>query len=187
MIRSYRGRWPQIETSAYVDPAATVIGDVTIGEHASVWPGVVIRGDVHWIRIGARSNIQDGSILHVMKDQFPLIIEENVTVGHGVILHGCTIESRVLIGMGSILLNNVRVGSGSIIAAGTLLAEGTKVAPSSLFMGHPGRLRRTLAPEELEGIDAYAARYVEYAQDYRKEASASAVDAGSVRDRAAKL
>jgi carbonic anhydrase/acetyltransferase-like protein (isoleucine patch superfamily) len=186
VIRSYHGRWPQIAASAYIDPAATVIGDVTIGEHASVWPGVVIRGDVHWIRIGARSNIQDGSILHVMKDQFPLIIEEAVTVGHGVILHGCTIESRVLIGMGSILLNNVRVGTSSIIAAGTLLAEGTKVAPGSLFMGHPGKLKRALTPEELEGIDAYAARYVEYAEDYRKEASASAVDPGQVRDRAAK-
>jgi len=154
-LRSYRGRWPQIAASAYIDPAAVVIGDVTIGEQASVWPGAVIRGDVHWIRIGARSNVQDGSILHVMKDQFPLIIEEGVTVGHGVILHGCTIESRVLVGMGSILLNNVRVGTGSIIAAGTLLAEGTKIAPGSLFMGHPGKLRRTLTPQELEGIDAY--------------------------------
>jgi gamma-carbonic anhydrase len=169
VIRSYRGRWPQIAASAYIDPAAVVIGDVTIGEHASVWPGAVIRGDVHWIRIGARSNIQDGSVLHVMKDQFPLIIEDNVTVGHGVILHGCTVESRVLIGMGSILLNNVRVGSGSIIAAGTLLAEGTKVAPGSRFMGQPGKLRRTVTPEELEGIDAYAARYVEYKDDYKKE------------------
>ncbi len=86
MIRSYRGRWPQIAVSAYIDPAAVIIGDVTIGEHASIWPGAVVRGDVHWIRIGARSNIQDGSVLHVMKDQYPLIIEENVTVGHGVIL-----------------------------------------------------------------------------------------------------
>jgi len=172
-LRSYRGRWPQIAASAYIDPAAVVIGDVTIGEQASVWPGVVIRGDVHWIRIGARSNVQDGSILHVMKDQFPLIIEEGVTVGHGVILHGCTIESRVLIGMGSILLNNVRVGTGSIIAAGTLLAEGTKVAPGSLFMGHPGKLRRAVTPEELTGIGAYADRYVEYAQTYREEAAAA--------------
>ena len=173
MIRSYRGRWPKIAASAYIDPDAIIIGDVTIGERASVWPGVVVRGDVHWIRIGARSNIQDGSVLHVMKDQYPLILEENVTVGHGVILHGCTIESRVLVGMGSILLNNARVGTGSIIAAGTLLAEGTKVAPGSLFMGHPGKLRRTLTPEELEGIDAYAARYLEYAQTYREEGSAS--------------
>jgi carbonic anhydrase/acetyltransferase-like protein (isoleucine patch superfamily) len=188
LIRSYRGRWPQIAASAYIDPAAVIIGDVTIGENASIWPGVVIRGDVHWIRIGARSNIQDGSILHVMKDQFPLIIEEGVTVGHGVILHGCTIESRVLVGMGSILLNNVRVGTGSIIAAGTLLAEGTKVAPGSLFMGHPGKLRRTLTPEDIAGIDAYAERYVEYAQTYKDEAvSAEKSEAGpGLRDQAAK-
>jgi carbonic anhydrase/acetyltransferase-like protein (isoleucine patch superfamily) len=159
--------------------AATVIGDVTIGEDASVWPGAVIRGDVHWIRIGARSNIQDGSILHVMKDQFPLILEDNVTVGHGVILHGCTIESRVLIGMGAILLNNVRVGTGSIIAAGTLLAEGTKVAPGSLFMGHPGKLRRSLTPKELEGIDAYAARYVEYKDTYMKEVASEGQEVAS--------
>ena len=102
-----------------------IIGNVTIGERSSVWPSVVIRGDVHWIRIGSRTNVQDGSVLHVMKDQFPLALGDDVTVGHGVILHGCMIESRVLIGMGSILLNNVRVGSGSIIAAGTLVPEGT--------------------------------------------------------------
>ena len=106
MIRSYRNRWPQIAPSAYIDPAAIVIGDVTIGEHSSIWPGVVIRGDVHWIRIGARTNIQDGSVLHVMKDEYPLTIGDGVTVGHGVILHGCTIEPNVLIGMGSILLNS---------------------------------------------------------------------------------
>jgi carbonic anhydrase/acetyltransferase-like protein (isoleucine patch superfamily) len=146
-----------------------IIGDVTIGEQASVWPAVVIRGDVHWIRIGARTNIQDGSVLHVMKDQFPLSIGDGVTVGHGVILHGCMIESRVLIGMGSILLNNVRVGTGSIIAAGTLVPEGTEIPPGSLFMGHPGKFRRALTPQDLESIDAYAARYVEYAQTHKTE------------------
>jgi carbonic anhydrase/acetyltransferase-like protein (isoleucine patch superfamily) len=185
MIRSYQGRWPQVAASAYIDPAAVIIGDVTIGEQASVWPGVVIRGDVHWIRIGARSNIQDGSVLHVMKDQYPLIVDEGVTVGHGVILHGCTIESRVLVGMGSILLNNVRVGTGSIIAAGTLVPEGTTVAPSSLFMGHPGKLRRTLSPQDLESIDAYAARYIEYAQTYRDEASASRAGEASASEKPA--
>jgi carbonic anhydrase/acetyltransferase-like protein (isoleucine patch superfamily) len=169
LIRNYREYTPQIAPSAYIDPAATVIGNVTIGERSSVWPAVVIRGDVHWIRIGSRTNIQDGSVLHVMKDQYPLALGDNVTVGHGVILHGCMIESRVLIGMGSILLNNVRVGEGSIIAAGTLLAEGTQVPPRSLFMGHPGKLRRELNDRDLESIDAYAARYVEYAETYKKE------------------
>jgi carbonic anhydrase/acetyltransferase-like protein (isoleucine patch superfamily) len=169
MIRSYCGRWPQIAKSAYIDPAAVIIGDVTIGEDSSVWPGVVIRGDVHWIRIGARSNVQDGSVLHVMRDEFPVLIGEGVTVGHGVVLHGCTIDSRVLIGMGSILLNNSRIGAGSIIAAGTLVPEGTVVPPGSLFMGHPGKFRRALTAEDLAGIDAYAARYVEYKETYRNE------------------
>ena len=172
MLRSYRSHWPQIAPSAYIDDAAVVIGDVTIGEHSSVWPGTVIRGDVHWIRIGARTNIQDGSVLHVMTDLHPLSIAEGVTVGHGVILHGCTIESRVLIGMGAVLLNNVRIGTGSIIAAGTLVTEGTIVPPGSLFMGHPGKLRRALTPEDLENIDAYSARYVELAETYRSEAAA---------------
>jgi len=169
MIRSYQGRKPQIAASAYIDEAAVIIGDVTIGEHASVWPGVVIRGDVHYIRIGARTNVQDGSVLHVMRDEWPLILGDNVTVGHGVVLHGCTIEPRCLIGMGTIILNGAKIGAGSIIAAGTLVPERTQVPPGSLFMGHPGKLRRTLAPEEQETIDGYAQRYVEYKETYRKE------------------
>lgn len=166
MIRSFRSRWPQIAASAYIDHAATVIGDVIIGERSSVWPGVVIRGDVHWIRIGARTNIQDGSIVHVMGGQYSTTLGDGVTVGHGVILHGCTIESNVLVGMGAILLNGVQVGAGSIIAAGTLVPERTVVPPGSLFMGHPGKLRRVLTPEEIAGIGDYATRYVALAQDY---------------------
>jgi gamma-carbonic anhydrase len=169
MIRSHRGRMPQIAESAYIDPQAVVIGDVTIGEFSSVWPCTVIRGDVHWIRIGNRTNIQDGCVLHVMKDTHPLILGDAVTIGHGVVLHGCTIESRVLIGMGSVLLNGAHVGEGSIIAAGTLVPEGTVVPPGSLFMGHPGKFRRTLTPEDLASIDAYAARYVEYMETYKAE------------------
>ena len=169
MVRSHHGRMPQIAASAYIDAAAVIIGEVTIGEHASVWPGVVIRGDVNWVRIGARSNIQDGSILHVMADTHPLEIGDGVTVGHGVILHGATVESRVLVGMGSIVLNGARVGTGSIIAAGTLVAERTVIPPGSLFMGHPGKFRRSLTPEDQASIDAYAARYVEYAESHRRE------------------
>jgi carbonic anhydrase/acetyltransferase-like protein (isoleucine patch superfamily) len=167
LVRSFRGRKPQIASTAYVDPAAVVIGDVTIGEDASLWPCVVVRGDVHFIRIGARTNVQDGSVLHVMKDQFPLILGDNVTVGHGVVLHGCTVESRCLIGMGAIVLNNAHIGSGSIVAAGTLVPENTVVPPGSLFMGHPGQFRRALTPADQEAIDAYAARYVEYKEIYR--------------------
>ena len=169
MIRSYRGRTPQIPASAYIDPDAVIIGDVTIGELSSVWPGVVIRGDVNWIRIGARTNIQDGSILHVMKDTHSLVLGDAVTIGHGVILHGCTIESNVLIGMGSILLNGAKIGTGSIVAAGTLVPEGAVVPPGSLFMGHPGKLRRALTPEDQASIEAYAARYIEYSETYKAE------------------
>jgi gamma-carbonic anhydrase len=167
LIRSYRGRMPQIAATAYVDPQAVVIGDVTIGEDSSVWPLTVVRGDVHYIRIGARTNIQDSSVLHVMRETHPLILGDDVTVGHKVILHGCTIESRCLVGMGCIVLNGVRIGTGSIIAAGTLVAEGTEVPPGSLFMGHPGRLRRTLSEEEQATIDRYAQNYVEYKDTYK--------------------
>jgi carbonic anhydrase/acetyltransferase-like protein (isoleucine patch superfamily) len=169
LIRSFRSRWPQIAASAYIDPASTVIGDVTIGERSSVWPGVVIRGDVHWIRIGSRTNIQDGTIIHVMGGQYSTTLGDGVTVGHGAILHGCTIESNVLVGMGAILLNGVVVGSGSIIAAGTLVPERTVIPAGSLFMGHPGKLRRALTPEDIAGIADYATRYVELAETYRHE------------------
>jgi carbonic anhydrase/acetyltransferase-like protein (isoleucine patch superfamily) len=169
MIRSFRGRTPKIPTSAYIDPAAVIIGDVTIGEQTSVWPCVVIRGDINWIRIGARTNIQDGSMLHVMKDTHPLVLGDEVTVGHGAILHGCTIESHVLIGMGAVLLNGVKIGTGSIVAAGTLIPEGTVVPPGSLFMGHPGKFRRALTPEDQVGIGLYASRYVEYSEAYKAE------------------
>ena len=169
MIRTYRGRKPQIAATAYIDPQAVVIGDVTIGEHSSLWPCVVARGDVHFIRIGVRTNVQDGSVLHVMRDEHPLILGDSVTVGHGCVLHGCTIESRVLVGMGSIILNGATIGAGTIIAAGTLVPEGTVVPPGSLFMGHPGKFRRHLTAEDLASIDAYAARYVEYKETYKAE------------------
>jgi carbonic anhydrase/acetyltransferase-like protein (isoleucine patch superfamily) len=169
LLRTYRGRKPQIAASAYIDPHAILIGDIVIGEHASVWPGVVIRGDVNYIRIGARTNIQDGSICHVMRDTHPLILGDNVTIGHGVVLHGCTIESRCLIGMGSIILNGAKIGTGSIVAAGTLVPEGTDVPPGSLFMGHPGKFRRALTADDQSSIDDYAQRYVEYKDSYRAE------------------
>jgi carbonic anhydrase/acetyltransferase-like protein (isoleucine patch superfamily) len=169
LIRSYRRRMPQVAASAYVDPAAVVIGDVAIGEDSSVWPCVVIRGDVHYIRIGARTNVQDGSVLHVMRDEYPLILGDNVTIGHGVVLHGCTVESRCLIGMGCVILNGAKIGTGSIVAAGALVPERTQVPPNSLFMGHPGKFRRHLSAEDQATIDGYAQRYVEYKEIYRAE------------------
>jgi carbonic anhydrase/acetyltransferase-like protein (isoleucine patch superfamily) len=167
MIRNYRGHTPQIAASAYIDPAAVVIGDVTIGEQSSVWPCVVIRGDINRIRIGARTNIQDGSLLHVVRDINPVEIGDAVTVGHGAIVHGCIIESRVLIGMGAIILSGARIGAGSIVAAGSLVTEDAVVPPGSLFMSHPRKFRRALTPEEKASIDVYAAHYVEYAQSHK--------------------
>ena len=168
-IRPYRGKHPQIVASAYIDAAAVIIGDVVIGEDSSVWPLSVIRGDVHYIRVGARTNIQDGCVLHVMRDEHPLILGDDVTIGHSVTLHGCHIESRCLVGMGAVILNGVHVGAGSIVAAGTLLLEGTKVPPGSLVVGHPGKVKRQLTGIDQATIDAYAQRYVEYKNIYREE------------------
>jgi carbonic anhydrase/acetyltransferase-like protein (isoleucine patch superfamily) len=168
-IRPYRGKRPQIAASAYIDPAAVIVGDVAIGEDCSVWPCTVIRGDVHYIRIGARTNIQDGSVLHVMRDEYPLILGDNVTIGHSVTLHGCTIESRCLVGMGSVILNGVTIGAGSIVAAGTLILERTAIPPGSLVVGHPGKIKRMLTGIDQAAIDAYAQRYVEYKNIYMQE------------------
>ncbi len=168
-IRPYKGKWPQIAASAYIDRAAVIIGDVTIGEDSSVWPMCVVRGDVHFIRIGNRTNIQDGCTLHVMKDEWPLVLEDEVTVGHSVTLHGCTIESRCLIGMGAIILNGVRIGTGSIIAAGTLIPERTVIPAGSLVMGSPGKVKRALTDGDRESIAGYAERYVGYKNIYKNE------------------
>jgi carbonic anhydrase/acetyltransferase-like protein (isoleucine patch superfamily) len=168
-IRPYRGKRPQIAASAYIDPAAVIIGDVVIGADSSVWPCSVVRGDVHYIRIGARTNIQDGCVLHVMRDEYPLLLGDDVTIGHGVTLHGCAIESRCLVGMGAIILNGVKIGAGSIVAAGTLLLERTEIPPNSLVVGHPGKVKRSLTAIDQSAIDAYAQRYVEYKNIYREE------------------
>ena len=168
MIRDHRGRLPRVAPGAFIDDSAQVIGDVEIGEESSVWMGVVIRGDVNSIRIGKRSNVQDGTIVHVMTKTHPTTIGDNVTIGHGAIIHGCTIDDQCLIGMGAILLNGSHVGTGSIIAAGTLLVEGAKIPPRSLVMGSPGKVKRTLTDAEVLDIQAYADRYVGFRLDYMK-------------------
>ena len=157
---------PRIHPTAYIDDSAQVIGDVEIGEQSSVWMTVVIRGDVHQIRIGCRSNVQDGTIVHVMKDTHATVIGDDVTIGHAAVVHGCTIEDRCLIGMGAILLNGARIGSGSIVAAGTLVVEGMQVPPRSLVMGSPGKVKRGLTDAEVDEIQMYADRYVAYRLDY---------------------
>lgn len=169
MIRSYNGITPAIAPSCYVDGSAQVIGDVVLGEHASVWMNAVLRGDVHSIRVGAYSNIQDCSVLHGMKQQYGVFVGEYVTVGHAVTLHGCVVEDRCLIGIGSIILNGARIGAGSIIAAGTLIPEKTVVEPGSLWMGSPGKFRRKLNEKDQESILRYANNYLGYKDSYLTE------------------
>lgn len=166
MLRPYRGRLPVVDASAYIDPSAQVIGDVVIGAESSVWMNVVIRGDVHHIRIGRRSNVQDGTVVHVMNDTHPTHVGDDVTIGHGALVHGCTIEDRVLIGMGAIVLNGARVGADSIVAAGALVTERMTIPPRSLVMGSPAKVRRGLSDAEVASILGYAQNYVGYRLDY---------------------
>ena len=172
MLRPYKGVTPRVHATAFVDISAQVIGDVEIGEASSVWMHAVLRGDVHWIRIGARSNVQDGTVVHVMAGTHPTTIGNDVTIGHGAIVHGCTLHDRILIGMGAILLNGVVVGEDSIVAAGTLLTQGTRVPPRSLVMGSPGKVRRELSDEEVASISYYSKSYVAYRLDYMDGAGA---------------
>ena len=167
MLRPFRGVSPRIHPTAFIDDSAQVIGDVDIGEESSVWMCAVVRGDVNAIRVGRRTNIQDGAVVHVMSATHPTTIGDNVTIGHGAIVHGCTIESQCLIGMGAILLNGAHVGSGSIVAAGALVVENMKVPPKSLVMGSPGKVKRLLTHAEIAEIQTYADRYVAYQREYR--------------------
>jgi carbonic anhydrase/acetyltransferase-like protein (isoleucine patch superfamily) len=166
MLRPYRGVTPRIHPTAFIDDSAQVIGDVEIGEESSVWMCTVLRGDVHWIRIGRRTNVQDGTVVHVMSGTHPTSIGDNVTIGHGAIVHGCTIENQCLIGMGAILLDGAHVGTGAMVAAGTLLVENMKVPPRSLVMGSPGKVKRLLTQAEVADIQAYADRYTLYRLDF---------------------
>ena len=158
---------PRIAATAYVDPQAVVIGDVVIGEYTSVWPCAVIRGDVDSIRIGARCSIQDGTIIHVQTDEYETHLGDDITVGHRVILHGCTVGSHCLIGMGCIILNGAKIGEGSIIAAGALIPERMDVPPGSLVMGAPGKVRRQVTPEDREGMKRGVQGYVDLLQIYK--------------------
>jgi len=169
MIRSYQGVSPQFPDTCYVDDSAQIIGNVILGEHSSIWMNAVLRGDVHEIRVGHYSNVQDNCVLHGMKEQFGVYLGDYVTVGHSAVLHGCRIEALCLIGMGSIILNGAVIGTGSIIAAGTLIPEGTIIEPNSLWMGSPGKFRRTLEKDDEEGILRYAKNYVGYKRVYLRE------------------
>ncbi len=169
MIRAFRGRYPQIHPTAYIEESAQVIGDVSIGEESSVWFNATVRGDVHFIRIGNRTNIQDGTVIHVSNGTHETILEDEVTVGHNVTLHGCYVERGSLIGIGSIVMDGVRVGAQSLVAAGSLLSPGTRIPPRSLVMGIPARVKRPLTDEEVLGLEVFWKNYVGYIKMYRGE------------------
>jgi|SRR5579862_2293556 len=166
MLRPYKGQLPKVHPTAYIDESAQVIGDVEIGEESSVWMLVVIRGDVNYIRIGRRTNIQDGTIVHVMHHVHPTIVGDDVTIGHGAIVHGCAIANRVLIGMGATVLNGASIGEDTIVAAGSLVTEGAVIPPRSLVMGSPAKVRRPLSDVDVASIKEYADNYVRYKKDY---------------------
>ena len=169
MIRSFRGVQPQIHPTAFVADGAHVIGDVHIGEQSSIWFNTVVRGDMFYIRIGDRTNVQDNCVIHTRTGAHPAILEDEVTVGHSVTLHGCYVERGSLIGIGSILLDDVRVGAESLVAAGSLISPGTIIPPRSLVMGMPAKVKRSLTEEEVAGLDAYWQNYVAFTKLYKDE------------------
>ena len=169
MIRPYRDRLPIVHPTAFIDASAQVIGDVEIGAESSIWMNVVIRGDVNAIRIGARSNVQDGTILHAMKNQYGTTVGDDVTIGHAAVIHGCVIHDRVLVGIGAIILNGGVVGEDSIVAAGSLVTERSVIPPRSMVMGRPAKVTRALTDDEVQSVLGYANRYRQYRLDYMSE------------------
>lgn len=171
-LRPFDGRLPALGERVYVDPASTVIGDVELGDDVSVWPGTVIRGDVNYVRIGARSNIQDGTIIHVShhspynKGGYPTLVGEGVTVGHGTIIHACTIGDYSLIGMGACILDGASVGRYGFVGAGAVVGPGKQVGEAELWLGNPARFARRLTDKEIESLEYSAAHYVRLKDKY---------------------
>jgi len=166
MIRTFQGIRPTIAKSAFIEETAVVIGDVVIGEESSIWFHAVVRGDVHYIRIGKRTNVQDLCVLHVTHDTAPLVIGDDVTVGHRVVLHGCTIKDRVLIGMGTVIMDGAVIGEDSVVGAGALITEDTIVPSKSLILGSPAKVKRPVTDKELAWIRESSQNYIQYARQY---------------------
>ncbi len=166
MIKPFKNIHPKIDSTAYIADDAVIIGDVEIGEDSSVWFGSVVRGDVNFIRIGARTNIQDMTVIHVSSKTHSTVLEDEITVGHRVVLHGCHVESGCLIGIGAILMDGVRVGRNSLVAAGSLLTPGTQIPSNSLVMGSPARVKRQLTADELAYLDQSWRNYTELKKQY---------------------
>ena len=166
MIRTFQGIKPTIPQSCFIEETAVIIGDVVMGEECSAWFHAVIRGDVNYIRIGNRTNVQDLCMLHVTHDTHPLIIGDDVTIGHNVVLHGCTIHNRVLVGMGAIIMDGAVIGEDSVVGAGALVTEGTIVPPKSLILGSPAKVKRPVTEQELAWIRESAQNYIRYSRQY---------------------
>ncbi len=167
MLRNYRGISPRIAPSAYIDPGAQIIGDVTIGERSSVWPSATLRGDIDPIRVGEETSIQEGTVVHTDAG-FPTTIGNRVTVGHMAVLHGCTVEDDALIGIGAIVLNGAKIGKGAVVAAGSVVPEGMEVPAETLVMGTPAKPRRPVSADEQARFQKGVAGYVERAKTYRE-------------------
>ncbi len=169
MIRTYRGIAPTIPASCYVDLSAQILGDVVLGENSSVWMNAVLRGDVNSIRVGSCSNVQDCSVLHGQRYIYPVVVGDWVTIGHNATVHGCVVEDMVLIGIGALVLNDCRIGEGSIIAAGSVVPEHTVLPPRTLWAGVPAKLRRELGDKDRDLIREYAQNYLDYVEIFLKE------------------
>ncbi|MBI2568301.1 MAG: gamma carbonic anhydrase family protein [Candidatus Schekmanbacteria bacterium] len=169
MIGPFRGALPQIAASAFVHPAAVIIGDVVVGAHSSIWPGVVVRGDVAPIRIGERTNIQDNATVHGRTGGPPTVIGNGVTVGHAAVVHACVVEDDVLVGIGAIVLDLARIASRSIVGAGALVSQGKTFPPGSLLLGRPAQVTRPLTDEEVATIADLARRYESLSREYLLE------------------
>jgi carbonic anhydrase/acetyltransferase-like protein (isoleucine patch superfamily) len=169
LILPHKGITPTIDASCFIAPNATVIGDVVIGAGTSVWFGCVIRGDVHEIRIGARTNIQDGTIVHITGGKFGTYIGSDITIGHGAILHACTLEDGCFVGMGAVVLDGVVVETGGMVAAGAVVTPGKRVKSGELWAGNPARMMRSLKPEEIDFFPRSAENYKSLADRYRSE------------------
>lgn len=168
-LRPYLGKRPTVGRDVFIAETAVVIGDVTLGDDVSIWYGSVIRGDVNAIRVGDRTNIQDNCTIHVTKDRWSTTLHEEVTVGHGVVLHGCVVERGSLVGIGSRVLDGAVVGERSLIGAGALVTPGTRIPPRSLVLGAPARVARTLDESEAADLERYWRNYLEYRSNYLQE------------------
>jgi carbonic anhydrase/acetyltransferase-like protein (isoleucine patch superfamily) len=168
LILSYEGRSPRVHASAWIAPGATLVGDVEVGPDSSVWYGCVLRGDVHRIRVGARTNLQDGAVVHVTAERFAAEIGDDVTVGHRAVVHGCRVGDGALIGIAAVVLDGAEIGAGALVAAGALVTPGARVPPDTLVVGAPARPVRELTLAEREAQRARTLRYVETARAHAR-------------------